>query len=515
MALSRPEYGDSVLQLRYRYRYQGESYVGRDYQHDYVSSDEHVEALALASRYPSGSDTSCWVNPDEPSQAYLLRSDLWQGLWIFLPLIFVAAGAGGLWLLHRPKLEPGAAGEPSSGPAATRTLDTRGFMLVFFGLFLLFGVGFLVPFFIRPALQVLEARSWQETQCEILSSELRSHAGDDSTTYSIEVFFSYQTDGREYRSNRYQFMGGSSSGHEGKAEIVAALPPGATTVCYFDPERPFEAVIERGFTADYLFGLVPLVFVLIGLGGLFFAVHAMRHAKRKAAEPSWSPGTESDWSRSVSRSLSRPSHTTATGQVTLEPGASPLAKLGCAVLIALGWNGFVSIFVWQVYQQWRAGHAEWFATIVVTPFALIGLLLLLSIPYSILALLNPKPWVRLSAGEIRAGDSAQLEWGFRGFGGRIRRLRIWLEASTTETTTRGSSTRVVTKPLDTPHVGIIEREYGLTEQGMTSFDVPGDTPPSSAGNPAIQWKLKLHGDIAYWPDVNEEFPVRILPAEPH
>jgi hypothetical protein len=63
-------------------------------------------------------------------------------------------------------------------------------------------------------------------------------------------------------------MGGSSSGHSGKANIVRQHPPGQKTVCYMNPTDASEAVLERGFTRDMWWGAVPLLFVLIGAGGI-------------------------------------------------------------------------------------------------------------------------------------------------------------------------------------------------------------------------------------------------------
>ena len=149
----------------------------------------------------------------------------------------------------------------------------------------------------RPALQVFSALSWSEVECEIVSSQVRSHSGDDSVTYSVDVLYRYEFGGREYRSNRYQFMGGSSSGYDRRARIVEALPAGAVTPCYVDPDEPSEAVIERGFTPDTLFGLLPLLFAIVGLAGLVFAIGVLRGARRDAAADSWAGAAELSGSR--------------------------------------------------------------------------------------------------------------------------------------------------------------------------------------------------------------------------
>jgi hypothetical protein len=514
-AVKRPRYGDFDFEVSYRYRYRGDTHIGDAYRHGYHGSDGSSEARNLASRYAMGDDVRCWVDPDQPSASYLLRADLWQGFWILGPLLFVAVGVGSLWLIHGPVRHKGRLATAVGG--ATRR-ETRsgvgvGAMIVFFGIFFLFGAGFLIPFFIHPALQIVEARSWAELPCDIVSSRVRTHRGDDSATYSVDVLFRYEIDGREYESNRYQFLSGSSSGYERKAKIVEALPAGADTTCYVNPDEPFEAVIERGFTGDYLFGFVPLIFALIGVGGLVFAIGIMRRATQDAARPSWAMPTTPGSTPGIGWSPSGSEPASTSGPMVLEPRMGKLGRLGCAIVIALSWNGFISLFVWQIVQQWRSGSPEWFATIILTPFALIGLLLLFSIPHSILALLNPRPRVRLTPAVIQVGEAAQLEWAFKGLGSRIRRLEIWLEATETRTRVDGSSAQIETNALDTPHIQILDRGRELPlEYGAISFTVPFGTPPSSQGEPSIRWQLKLRGDIAYWPDVNEGYEVQVLPG---
>ncbi len=495
-AVERAELGDHALDIAYRYRYRGESRIGSAYRHGVGGFELASEAAALASRYAPGEEVRCWVDPDRPDRSYLERADLWQGLWVLVPLLFLGVGAGGLWLIHGPGLpEPGRAEDAAGG--RRKAGFGIGLMIVLFGLFLLFGAGFLLPFFVWPALQVLEARSWQAVPCTIESSRVVTQPGEDGATYSVDLLFRYQIGGREYRSNRYRFLGGSSSGYDPKAEVVAALPAGAVTTCWVDPDDPFEAVVERGLTAEWLFGLVPLLFVLVGAGGLAFTVAALRGARQEAARPSWGAGSEA-----------RAGDESAT--LVLEPTLGPFGKLGCALGLTLFWNGFIGIFVWFIVQEWRAGNPQWFPALILTPFVLIGLLFLFAIPWSVLALLNPRPRVHLTPATLRAGEPAQIEWAFRGFAGRLRRLSIRLEASETRVRERDSGVSIESAPLDTPAIEILDRGPELPlDYGSAAFTIPPGTPPSSAGYPSVSWKLKLQGEIAFWPDVVEEYEVRI------
>ncbi len=512
-AVRRPQYGDTELQVSYRYDHRAQPYLGNAYRHGYAGSETVSEAQVLAGRYRAGDKVTCWVDPEEPGRSYLRRSNLWEGFWILVPLVFLAVGAGALWLLHGPPSRTDGEETAGDGPLPKKARSGLAVAAIIFfpGIFFLVGAGFLIPFFIWPALQVVEARSWLEVPCEILSSGVRSHPGDDSTTYSVDALYRYEIDGRSYQSNRYGFMGGSSSGYERKARIVAGLEEGTTTLCYVDPNDPFNAVIERGFTADYLFGVIPLLFTLIGAGGLVFVIKGLRDARRDAARPSWAAPTEPGDAPALGRFAAGPTpEQPVTDSLVLEPTTGPLGKLGCTILGALFWNGFLSIFVWQVVESWKAGTKEWFVILVLTPFVLIGLLLLAGIPYSILALLNPRARVSLTPGTLRVGESAQLKWSFTGFASRVRHLEVWLEATETQTHHKESGVRIETRPLDTPKVSILDRGRDQPlESGGVTFTIPTGTPLSSDGDPSIAWKLKLHGEIAYWPDVAEEYEVRL------
>src|SRR5437762_351425 len=143
---------------------------------------------------------------------------------------------------------------------------------LFFAVFLAFGVGFGYGFFGKALIDVVRARGWQRTTCEILTSKLSSHSSSDGTSYRIDVTYRYVGGGRLHSGNRYKLIGGSSSGYAGKAAIVGALRPGTRTECWYDPEHPSVSVINRSPTWELWFALIPLVFVIVGVGGLRFAI---------------------------------------------------------------------------------------------------------------------------------------------------------------------------------------------------------------------------------------------------
>jgi hypothetical protein len=516
-AAARPEYGDHVFEVSYRFQWNGTEYEGSNYRPNYSGSDEY-QARMLASRYPPGLETSCWIDTDDPERSVLVRSNLWEGLWIFFPLLFVFVGFGALWLYRR--LGASASDDPDESRTGEREMPAEStisvftarkapkkeppafppvaFLTGFFALFFFVGAGFFVPFFVWPALQVVDARSWNSVPCEILESGVRVHSGDDGATYSIDVLFRYELEGREYLSNRYHFLSGSTGGYESKAQVVEKIPPGTHTVCYVDPETPHEAVLQRGFSGEFFFAVIPFIFILVGAGGVYIVRTGAREARRAAAGPSWIAPPLMDYG-SDGRSA-----------VLLEPTAGPIGKLAGVIVIGLIWNGLVSIFVWHAVETWRLGNPDWVLMLFLLPFVLIGLLIGAGVPYQFLALANPRPRLRLSYVPLRTGEPAQVEWSFRGSAKRIRSLTISLQALRTVVTTEGSTVRSETEPVTSIEVTTRRRGHGL-EFGAASFEVPTKLPDGSPANDdAVSWKLKLHGDIAYWPDVSDEYDLEIV-----
>lgn len=384
-----------------------------------------------------------------------------------------------------------------------------GCMAGFFLVFLLAGLGFLA-FFLVPAMKVVAARSWTAVDCEILASSVASHAGDDGATYSVEVRYRYEVDGVVYEGDRYEFMLGSSSGRAAKQRRVDALPVRSTARCYVDPQDPAEAVVYRGFTWVYLFALLPLVFMAVGGGGMAWALTAGRRAV-EGKSPGQALASAGGGTFREIDSWGTP--VVAAGPVELEEELSPWGKLGCLIGITVFWNGIVSIFVWQIWREWSAGHGfNGCVAVFLIPFVLVGLLFLFGIPYQLLALANPRPRLTLSRAGVPLGGSAQLAWRFAGAAQRLRDLRIWIEGTESATYRRGTSSYTDTEVFATIEVVDLRRGMPLA-QGSATIEIPADTMHSfEAAHNKILWTLKLTGSIVRWPDVITEFPFVVQPG---
>jgi hypothetical protein len=201
--------------------------------------------------------------------------------------------------------------------------------------------------------------------------------------------------------------------------------------------------------------------------------------------------------------------------VILESTVGPVGKFFGILFIALFWNGIVSVFVWQAWKSWQAGQPDGCLTIFIIPFVLVGLLLIVGVPYQFLAMFNPRPRLRLASGRLTLGHSTDLSWSFRGRAGRIRRLTLTLEGVEKARYRRGTNTHTATESFASLEIAEVTQPTAI-RSGSTLLEVPADTMHSfDGGNNQVVWSLKIHGEIRLWPDVMQEFPlvVRPLPAD--
>ena len=319
---------------------------------------------------------------------------------------------------------------------------------------------------------------------------------DDGTTYSVDVFYRYEVDGIRHASNRWRLMGGSSSGRKGKQEVVNAHPPGTAITCYVDPDRPWRAIVRRELGWWTLFGLFPLPFLAVGLGGLWATFR--RKQARDEVERVTSP---------------EPLRTDRPGDFGSSRGKRVAALVG-AVILAAFWNGIVSVFVWQAWKGFQTGRPEWLLTVFMVPFVLIGLALLLHVPYRLLAIFSPHYRMTLSSERLKPGARATLGWKRAGGGGEPRRLSLWLVGREEAVYQRGTR-RVTASSV------FHERELFSTESppmmpgGRCDLPVPRDAIPSFRGrHNQLRWFVRLVVDVPWRPDVHEEHEIEVLPLEP-
>ncbi len=367
-----------------------------------------------------------------------------------------------------------------------------GCLRLFFLPFFLVGAGMLYGFTIRPALQILDSHHWVPMACVIASSQVQAHSGDDSTTYSVEMSYRYTFEDRPYTSNRYHFSTTtSSSGRQAKQAVVDRYPPGTETICYVNPDAPYEAVIDRTWHWDLLIvGGFASIFLLAGGLGIIFAGRLTNSKDPAATIPKRQPPSD--------------------GPTVLKPKYTPVAKFVGILIGAFIWNAFVGGGVYLVFFH-DDGRAPIFAKIIIGLFALIGVALLGGVFSNFLALFNPRIRITAPTTTVPLGGELHFTWTVSGRVTMLHKLRITFEGREEATYKRGTSTSTDTKVFaEIPVFETTEREF--LAQGSARIAVPANLMHTfEASHNKVLWRLKVQGEIPRWPDVADEYPINVLP----
>ena len=504
--------------VRYEYQWQGRTHSSDKWSRQRATFSDFSRAQALADTYKPDTKATCYVNPSNPSEAVFQRPTLWIGMVILLPLVFVAIGMIGvaaMWTKSPTAVQGDVADvvRKSISSRGSRQLGAKA-GVAFFALFFVMGTVIFYFLTLRPLLGVLAARDWVPTPCTVVSSRVQTHRGDDSTTYRIDILYSYEFDGREHRSNRYHFMGGSSSGYKGKAEAVRQYPAGAKRTCYVDARNPNEAVLERGLTRDMWFGAIPAVFMLIGAGGV---IGVLRKGRKSASDVS---ALEPAPIREIIGVTPMPFASAEVfeetpGSRVLKSSSSRLVGVVVLAVFAAIWNGGIFFGFIRGSGFFRRGHGsffDWFTTLFMLPFIAVGLVVIGVLIYQVLTLFNPKVEASIQPGTPRLGGSLDLNWRLAGRTDVLRGLRIFLEGREEATYRRGTTTSTDRKPFLKLDLAATTSPAEMAA-GQARIRMPLDTVPSfKSDNNKIVWAIKVEGDIARWPDLREEFMIEVAQA---
>ncbi len=196
----------------------------------------------------------------------------------------------------------------------------------------------------------------------------------------------------------------------------------------------------------------------------------------------------------------------------LKPSQSRLITFLAVTGVCIFWNGLVSVFVFKIFSLNAFDWSHVLFGLFLIPFVLVGVGLMLVVVYLFLGLFNPKVVIATSSGAVPMGGEVDIAWEVVGNAGRIKRLRISLHGEQYATYQRGTTTTTdkelfevipvfeATTPSDIEFGSATVR---IPEATMHTFEAPRNK---------IVWSIVVSGDIPWWPDVNESFPIRVKPS---
>jgi hypothetical protein len=392
----------------------------------------------------------------------------------------------------------------------------------FFSVFLLVGLlalVFITWFMIVPVWRA--ATVYVETECTILAKQLhrtkdQRRPGDHrprGDSYRPEFHIRYVVDGKEYKTWTYDAAKISTNIYAHNQAILDQFKVGGTYPCWYDPEDPTQAVLTRdiGWLTP-IFGLIPLVFIGVGIAGLLFG--------RRLAPEGPAPGE----SAPKAASMMKPVDSVAPGQdlpVALKTDSKPGCFFFGALVFTVFWNGIVSIFVGQVISDLQRGVWNWFLIVFLTPFVLVGLVAVLVTLYALLlwfaSRLAGRLRLELSGHPLTPGQSYDWLLAQSGGGARIQGLTMALVCNEAATYRQGTSN--TTDRKEVYKLTLVEGSADTTADPTMghhgTLTLPLAAMPSFLSeHNVVEWKLSVQGSVLGFLPFSSDFPIEVQPP-PH
>ncbi len=498
---------DPVFQpdLKFHYEWQGQSYTGdklrpgvRGDDNEYEKLSEIREKLLAEARRdkPEGLTTACLVDPQHPESASLLPPS--GAGWLGLILVafggsFMLLGISIIWNGLKSRSQKALSDQASQASQAPFS------MVIFFGIFAVVGLGVTFGVVIPGAMRYFAAQSWVETPATVIWSRVKSHSGE-STTYSADLFYRYQFEGRTYCANGYNLMPGSSSGRDAKQEIVNSHPPKSPLTCYVNPRKPWQAIVKRDLGASALFALFPLPFLGIGFGGMFWSLKKRRAEKARLIDPiSSSKATRSEpFIQDLPERI-------------LSAGKSRWINLFAALFVCAFWNGIVSIFVGIAWTAWKKGNPETFLMIFLIPFVLVGTFFFINVPYRLLMVFLARYELRLTPGTLKPGGTATLTWKRLGGFGQPKSIAFRLVGTQSAINLAEENSSTATSIFYDELLADLPLS-SISANRPVAIKFPENAAPSfkSKSNKLI-WKLRMDITLPGFPKITDEYEIDVRP----
>ena len=136
------------------------------------------------------------------------------------------------------------------------------------GLFLVLGNFFMLRTIMETKNREKAVKSWPSVTGKVGISEARIHRTDGHDTDFPHVSYSYEVNGKTYRSSN--ILPGGDIGGVNVESTLARYPKGADVTVYYDPHNPKDAVLEPGkdTASNLLWLMIVLMNMMIcGIGG--------------------------------------------------------------------------------------------------------------------------------------------------------------------------------------------------------------------------------------------------------
>jgi len=265
--------------------------------------------------------------------------------------------------------------------------------------------------------------------------------------------------------------------------------------------------------AAKLAALFPLIFVAIGLGGIW----ASLRTNMLSPEKMQAIGFRRGGAPQLQTNLPIPKLRTYMGRdlpVRLSMDTSQKGHVAVLLAVTLFWNGIVGVFVGIGLFSSDFDSILW---LILSPFILVGLVIFALLVRQVLIVLRvPDTLIEMTDEPVAPGESVRI---MITQAGNLNFDNLKVEAVCEEKITyrRGTDTYHEDRKIWSATVlnsDRVEVLSGRPFKQTVELDVPADAMHSfHASNNEIVWKLVVKGVLSRWPDFEFIYPFRVVPIE--
>ncbi len=405
----------------------------------------------------------------------------------------------------------------------------RLMLVLFFGFFLALGVGFSVFLVFQVVLPQWRANHrFLETQGVVLQKRIGEEHSKNATVYRAELLLEYEAEDQTHESWSYtDVTGGYSSGRDAKQAMLDRYEIGTAYPCWYDPAKPTTVCLSRGYDwLTWTLLLLPLTFIAVGGGGILYQfLNWSTSVERRLAmvqrvqhmEFFESDGEHVRELPAVPREANMSNSPGTTLAYRLPISVAPGWALAVLMAACLFWNGMVALFVTIAVNGHLRGQPEWFLTLFLVPFVLVGIGLVWYTITQLLIFTGVGPTlVEISAHPLAPAGEYEV---FVSQSGRLTLdcLSVLLVCEEQATFQQGTNSRTETCPVYEHEVFRregFEIQHGLPFEAQTRMRVPACAMHSfKSTHNEVRWKLIVKGDVRGWPNYAREFPLLVYPDD--
>ena len=258
-----------------------------------------------------------------------------------------------------------------------------------------------------------------ETACKVLDTHIEEIEGQGGPAFQPKLKIEYAAKGEIETTADYDIGNTKFNNREDAQDILDRFEIYSTErnnlyPCWYDPADPYTVVMTRDYPRwMWLAFTVPISFIILGAGGLIHTVFGWgKSVERRSARKR--NGMERDARVAGGEGDRRFPGIPAGADLTNSPGTKlkyRLPESGSTGWRLFGlfaacvfWNGIVALFVWDSARGHLAGNPDWFGTLFLIPFVLIGLAIIVYFLRQLLVVAGIGPTrIEISAHPLRPG----------------------------------------------------------------------------------------------------------------